>query len=153
MTPGAFDRGIGAGRVICLVTIVALAGACSSNPDRLMYDEVSPAVYESYDCDELAGEIVYIGYRVRDLYEWLSAERKRDTWLASFSWFYGVTALFIHGDGPEVAQYKRLRGEFEAVRLQALTQQCGLEADTPEAIIENAKTRLLLRNASPPQTE
>jgi len=129
-------------QLACVTLVAILCSGCASDPDRIMYDQVAPSHYEDYTCDELAVEIVYIGYRVRDLYQWLSAQRKRDTWLASFSWFYGVTALFIDGDGPEAQQYKKLRGEFEAARVQALAKGCGFEAETPEAIIENAKSSL-----------
>lgn len=103
-----------------------------------MYDDVAPAVYDDYDCEQLAVEIIYLGYRVRDLYELLAERHDRDVWQASFSWFYGITALFLDGDGAEAEQYRQLNGQFEAARIQALKKQCGFEASTPENVIANA---------------
>lgn len=119
-----------------------LAAGCATDPDKLVWDNVAPEVYAGYDCDQLALEIVYTGYRVRDLYTWQAAQRQHDVHLAEWSWFYGITALFLNGDGPEAQEYQNLRGRFEAARLEALNKTCGFEANSPEVIIENAKAHL-----------
>jgi hypothetical protein len=139
-----FDwRSIPGAAVVCAAILCALAlSGCATAPDEMIADNVSPAVYESYDCDQLAVEIVYLGDRVRDLYELLAVRRKRDEWQAGFSWFYGITAFFLDGDGPEAQEYRQLLGQFEAARVQALKKQCGFEASTPEEIIANAISHL-----------
>ena len=130
-------------RRACVLALAGiLATGCATDPDRLVWDNVSPDVYADFDCDRLALELVYVGYRARDLYRWQAAQREHDVHLAEWSWFYGVTALFLEGDGPEAREYQQLRGRFEAARLQALNKQCGFEANSPEVIVENAKAHL-----------
>ena len=120
------------------ILFAASLTACATAPDEMIGEDVPPAVYDDYDCEQLAVEIIYLGYRVRDLYELLAVRHKRDAWQAGLSWFYGITAFFLDGDGPEAQQYRQLRGQFEAARIQALKKQCGFEASTPEEIIDNA---------------
>jgi hypothetical protein len=124
------------------VLLLLLAAGCATHPDEIVWDAVPPDAYADYDCDQLAVEIVYIGYRVRHLYDRLLKRRKRDEWQAGMSWFYGATAFFLKGDSEEAAEYQQLRGGFEAARIQALRQQCGFEADAPEQIIDNARAHL-----------
>lgn len=127
-------RSIAGAAILCAASLPG----CATAPDEMIPDNVSPAVYENFDCNQLAVEIVYLGDRVRDLYELLAVRRKRDEWQAGFSWFYGITAFFLDGDGPEAQEYRRLSGQFEAARVQALNKRCGFEASTPEEIIANA---------------
>jgi hypothetical protein len=122
--------------------LLVLVAGCATHPDKLVREAVPPDAYAGYDCDALAVEIVYIGYRVRHLYDLLVLRRKRDEWQAGMSWFYGVTAFFLKGDREEAAEYQRLRGSFEVARIQAHFQQCNFEADAPEQIIENARAHL-----------
>ncbi len=120
------------------ILFVAGLSACATSPDEMIGDDVPPAVYDNYDCEQLAVEIIYLGDRVRDLYDLLAVRHKRDAWQAGFSWFYGITAFFLDGDGPEAQQYRQFSGQFESARVQALKKQCGFEASTPEEIIDNA---------------
>jgi hypothetical protein len=115
---------------------------CATAPDDMVWDNVSPDVYDSFDCDQLAEEIVYLGYRSRHLYDRLAERRERDEWQAGFSWYLGITALFLDGDGPEAEEYQHLLGQFEAARVQALNKQCGFEAPTPDAIVDKAVAHL-----------
>jgi hypothetical protein len=128
--------------------LVVVGGACASNPDRLYPRYVEPERYDAYDCDELASEIVRLGYQNMDLHERLERRRVRDQWQAGFAWFYGITAFFIDGDGVEADRYQQLQGEFEAARTQSKRKGCGLDAAFQDQVIRNAIERL--ESTAPP---
>jgi len=128
--------------LVILVTVQAGACTMASDPNRLAANYVPPERYENDSCEELAKHLVELGYRIEDLHAYLAKRRKTDQWQLGFSWFYGISALFIDGDGPEAEEYRNLQGDFEAARMQAVRKDCGFEAATRSEIFLNAKSSL-----------
>lgn len=130
----------------CAMAFLATAhlGACTlaSDPNRIPASYVPPELYEKHTCEELAKHLVELGYRIQDLHAYLAERRRTDQWQLGFSWFYGLSGLFIDGDGPEAEQYRHLQGDFEAARVQAVKKDCGFEAPTRNEIFLKAKASL-----------
>lgn len=127
-----------------LTTTAVLLTACAiaSHPDRLPANYISPQTYENYSCDDLAQRLVMQGYRIEELYNRLAKRHNRDQWQLAFSWFYGVSAAFIDGDGEEAELFRRIQGDFEALRVQAVRKDCGFEAPTRDEVFSRAKKHL-----------
>lgn len=129
-----------------LALILAGVSVCAcqiaSDPESLKPEYVSPDRYENFECTELAKRIVALGYQIEDLQSRLSKRHDRDQWQLAFSWFYGVSAAFIDGDGADAQRFRHLQGEFEAARIQAIRKDCGFEAPTREEVYLKAKASL-----------
>ncbi len=117
------------------IAIVMLAGCASSSRD-LGKAYISPGKYRDYSCDELHSEAGYISSEVQRLAQSLDKEANKDTAQAAGFGALGLFTLGIGwiglaslegGDGPEAAEYSRLKGEFEAVRSMATQKKCRLE--------------------------
>lgn len=127
----------------CLLLTLLVTGChVATAPDRIRPDYTSPDTFRELDCRELAMKIVTFGYQIEDLHQRLSKRHKRDQWQLAFSWFYGVSAAFIDGDGADAVAFRRLQGDFEAARVQAVRKDCGFEAATRETVFLNAKASL-----------
>ena len=115
--------------------------ACASNPNDIDAAYVSPLKYKDYDCDQLAMEMDYVGQRTTKLYQRLKDERTADNWQMGVGLVLFWPALFFleGGDGPEAAEYAQLKGEYEALRDNAVTKKCGIDSKSPEEIIREAE--------------
>jgi len=127
-----------------VIVVSAHVGACSlaSDPNHLTAIYVSPELYQDRTCADLAKHLAELGYRIEDLHAYLAKCRNLDQWQLGFSWFYGISGLFIDGDGPEAEEYRHLQGDFEAARVQAVRKDCGFEAPTRREIFLKAKASL-----------
>jgi hypothetical protein len=121
----------------CLMALAMLT-ACASHPDKIDAAYVSPVKYDGYSCEQIAVEMDNIGRRTNDLYQRLKNERSKDNWQMGIGLvlFWPTLFLLEGGDGPEAAEYARLKGEFEALRQNSVKKSCGIEAQSPEEIIE-----------------
>ena len=135
--------------VLALLCLLTAACSIATSPDRIAPNYVSPDAYRNYACPDLAKRLVSLGYQIEDLYASLEQRHSRDQWQMAFIWFYGVSGFFIDGDGAEAEEFRRLQGDFEAVRMQAVRQDCGFEAPSRQEIVERARTSLTPADGAP----
>lgn len=122
-----------------IAALVMLSG-CASNPDKIDAAYVSPLKYKDYDCDQLAMEMDYVGQRTNKLYARLKKERTADNVQMGVGLLVFWPALFFleGGDGPEAAEYAQLKGEYEALRDNAVQRKCAITSKSPEEIMKEA---------------
>lgn len=120
--------------------ITLLLFGCASNPDKIDAAYVSPLKYDDYDCQQIAMEMDYVGQRTNELYQRLKAERKADNAQMGVGLVLFWPALFFleGGDGPEATEYAQLKGDFEALRVNSVQKRCGIDARSPEEIMQSA---------------
>ena len=87
----------------------------ASNPEKIDAAYVSALKYKDYDCEQIALEMDYVGQRTIKLHHRLKRERKAGNWQMGLGLVVFWPTLFMleGGDGPEVAEYAQLKGEFE----------------------------------------
>jgi hypothetical protein len=126
-------------KITLIVFILGLV-SCASNPDKIDAAYVSPLKYQDYDCDQLALEMDYVGERTNKLYQRLKSERNADNWQMGIGLVLFWPSLFLleGGDGPEASEYSQLKGDFEALRTNAVEKKCSIEAKSPEEIMKSA---------------
>ncbi|MFN3545733.1 MAG: hypothetical protein ACK4UX_12870 [Thiobacillus sp.] len=102
-----------------------LAG-CASSPDKIQTSYVSPLQYKDYDCDQVAGELERVSRRANELYGSLKKTSDNDTAQMAVGMILFWPALFLleGGDGPEAAEYARLKGERDALEKVAIQKKC-----------------------------
>jgi hypothetical protein len=109
-----------------LVLAALCLSACASNPDKIASSYVSPMQYADYSCKQVALEMTNVSRRVSELYGALDAEASADTAQMAVGLVLFWPALFFleGGDGPQAAEYARLKGEREALEDVAIQKNC-----------------------------
>lgn len=126
---------------LCAVAVVVLVSGCASSPDKIDAAYVSPLKYRDYDCDQIALEMDYVGQRTNKLYARLKSERTADNVQMGVGLLVFWPALFFleGGDGPEAAEYAQLKGEYEALRENAVQRKCAITSKSPEELMKEAR--------------
>lgn len=125
-------------KIIIAAFLILLLNACATSPDKIDSAYVSPLKYQTYDCSQIGQEMDYVGQRTTKLYQSLKKESDNDNLQMGIGLILFWPALFFleGGDGPGVAEYAQLKGEFEALRKSSITKKCLLDYKTPEEIIK-----------------
>jgi hypothetical protein len=114
---------------------------CATSPDKISAAYVSPLKYKDYDEDMIIMEMDYVGKRTNDLYYSLKKEASSDSAQMAVGLLLFWPALFFleGGDGPEAAEYARLKGEYEALRTVAVQRKISLDRlpPSPEEIVQS----------------
>lgn len=101
--------------------------ACASKPEDIRTAYISTIQYENYDCDQIAIETSNIERRIAELYQSLRSQAKGDAWQMGVGLVLWPTLFALEGgDGPEAAEYSRLKGEYEALRQVNIMKKCSL---------------------------
>ena len=129
--------------ILALLVSPLILTACATSPEDISAAYVSPLKYQKYDCDQLALELDYVGQRTNRLFKSLEDEADSDAWQMGVGMIIFWPALFAleGGDGPEATEYAQLKGEFEALRTMAVQKKCGIEAKSPQEMMEEKKAQ------------
>ena len=121
-------------KVVFVLTALVLAG-CASDPGKISTQYVSELQYQSYTCNQLAMESRRVSARTSELYGRVKKLADNDqAQMAVGLILLWPTLFFLEGgDGPEAAEYGRLKGEAEAIERAAITKNCSdkMERWTP----------------------
>ncbi|WP_159718565.1 cell envelope integrity protein TolA [Geminicoccus flavidas] len=117
-------------RVVGLCAILALSG-CATQPDNITTQYVSPVQYRGYDCNQISLEMQRISGRVSQLHASLDTKADNDAAQMALGMVIFWPALFFleGGDGPEAAEYARLKGEYDALQQMNVQKSCHLPQD------------------------
>lgn len=101
---------------------------CATHPDKIATASVSPLQYQSYDCAQIGAELERVSGRANELYAGLKKDADNDTAQMTVGMIlFWPTLFFLEGgDGPEAAEYAKLKGEREALEKVAIQQRCQL---------------------------
>lgn len=82
--------------------------------------------YKDYDCDQIAGELERVSRRANELHGSLKKTANNDNAQMAVGMVLFWPALFFleGGDGPEAAEYGRLKGERDALEKVAIQKKC-----------------------------
>jgi len=101
-----------------------LAGCATASKD-ISANYVSPMQYQSYDCEQLAGETQRIQGRVNQLGGRLDEASSNDKVIMGVGLILFWPALFaLGGTKQQEAEYARLKGEYDAVQQAAIVKKC-----------------------------
>lgn len=112
-------------KFVSVLMCASLLG-CASSPDKISSSYVSPIQYADYNCKQVALEMTNVSRRVSELYGRLDKEAGADTaQMAVGLILFWPALLFLEGgDGPEAAEYARLKGQREALETVAVQKEC-----------------------------
>lgn len=117
-------------RNLAFVSLI-LTVACASQPEEISSRYVSEVSYQNYTCDQLAMEARRVSARTGELYNRVKKTADTDEWQMGVGLIlFWPTLFFLEGgDGPEAAEYARLKGEADAIDRAAITKECGVNMD------------------------
>ena len=103
---------------------IALMGCATASKD-IAANYVSPIQYQSYDCDQLSGEVQRIQVRVNQLGGRLDEASSNDKAIMGVGMILFWPALFaLGGTKQQEAEYARLKGEYDALQQAAVVKKC-----------------------------
>lgn len=109
-----------------LALLTAMLTGCATSPDKMAAAYVSPLEYQGYDCQQVGGELTRVSRRAQELYGQLDKTASNDAAQMAVGMVLFWPALFFleGGDGPEAAEYQRLKGERDALEQIAIQKHC-----------------------------
>ena len=115
-------------RLPVLTAAALVLSACATSPDKISSAYVSPMVYKEYDCNQLIGELQRVTRVANERYGVLKKQSDNDNAQMAVGMLLFWPALFFleGGDGPEAAEYARLKGERDALEQAAIQKRCDL---------------------------
>lgn len=116
-----------------LLTALAVAivtSGCASFAEDIAPQSVSPMQYQDYDCRQTHAELKRVTDRESELTLRLDKKAKDDMMQATIGVMLFWPALFLleGGDGPEAAEYARVKGEREALSKALIDKNCPVVA-------------------------
>lgn len=102
--------------------------ACASSPDKIQSSHISPLQYQNYNCTQIVTEMDSVNTRANELYGTLKKTADNDSAQMAVGMILFWPSLFFleGGDGPEAAEYARLKGEREALEKVAIEKKCDI---------------------------
>ena len=127
-------------KVMIAAVALALTG-CATDPASISATSVSPMQYNGYDCAQVVAELDRVTKRANELNAALKEKADNDSTQMALGMVIFWPALFFleGGDGPEAAEYARLKGEKEAIEKTAIAKNCALPPP-PEPALQPAAT-------------
>lgn len=107
-------------------SVVALLAGCASHTHEIAAASVSTMGYKGLTCPELEAEMRGSINRVTDLGNVIESKATTDEvqMAVGVILFWPVLFALEGGDGPEAAEYSRLRGEINAMDQVAALNEC-----------------------------
>lgn len=113
--------------IIC--TAVAFLTGCATASKDVASTYVSPVMYHSYDCQQVAAETARIQARVVQLGGRLDEAASNDKAIAGVGMLVFWPALFaLGGTKAQEAEYATLKGQSEAISQVAIEKKCGAKS-------------------------
>ena len=124
-------------RSITFLVLGVLIAGCATQPSDLPTTYVSPNQYQHYSCDQITMEMNRTSRKANELQARLKKVADNDAAQMAVGLIILWPTLFFleGGDGPEAAEYSRLKGEFEALEEVSVQKKCGLEVQTTTSTV------------------
>lgn len=134
--------------IVAAVTVLFIQG-CATAPEKIEAKYVSPLLYQSYNCEQLALELRRIGTKTQSAITGQKSEANKDAAVmgVGFILFWPALLFFANDEdrGEELAQ---LKGEMETMEHVAIQKKCSklLAQITEEREAAKKRAELLEKN-------
>lgn len=116
---------------VSALSIVVITG-CATSSSNITPSYVSPMQYQSFNCNQVEGEMRRISNRVRTVAEIQDKEASNDAAAMGVGLVLFWPALFFLGGSDKEQELSQLMGQHEALQQSAIQKECGF-ADQFEA--------------------
>jgi hypothetical protein len=105
----------------------ALAGCASSSAD-ITPTYVSPMLYQSYNCQQLALEAQSVSARAAALSGAQDSQRTKDTIATTAAVIiFWPAAFFVGGDKQTAAELAQMKGQMVAIEQASIAKKCNIQ--------------------------
>ena len=116
--------------VVSVIAVLMLAG-CASKAAEITPAYVSPMLYQSYNCQQLAAEAQRVSAAAAAAAGVQDSQATKDTVATTVGIIVFRPSLFlIGGDKQTAAQLAQLKGEMDAIQQASIQKQCGIQFQT-----------------------
>src|SRR5215472_8751527 len=106
---------------------IALAG-CASSSAEIAPAYISPVIYQSYTCQQLALEAQAVSTRAATLSGVQDSQRTKDGWAtAAAVVVFWPAAFFVGGDKQNAAELAQMKGQMVAVEQASIAKKCNIQ--------------------------
>jgi len=122
-------------KAITFLTIVAFSSAigCAKSPDRISPAYCSPAMYQSYNCQQIEQEIHRVNHHLQEICGKQRAEAGKDAAAMAVGMVVFWPALFFLIGDDKKDEIARLKGEYEALETVAIQKECSISEELKKA--------------------
>lgn len=111
---------------VALAAMILVAG-CASKSENIQATYMSPMLYESYSCEQLAQEGHRVAARAAEVAGVQDKNRKNDTIKTTVGVILFWPILFANeGDGQTAAELAQLKGQKKAIEEASIKKNCGI---------------------------
>jgi hypothetical protein len=119
-------------RMMGIVALGAALGGCASSSAEITPAYISPVMYQSYTCQQLAQEAQAVSQRAATLSGAQDKQRTNDglATAAAVVIFWPAT-FFVGGDKQTAAELSQMKGQMVAIEQASITKKCGIQFQGP----------------------
>ena len=111
--------------IVAIIVSAALLSGCATASKDIAGTYVSPVMYQSYDCQQVAAETARIQARVMQLGGRLDEAASNDKLIAGAGAILFWPALFaLGGTKAQEAEYATLKGQADAITQASIEKKC-----------------------------
>jgi hypothetical protein len=117
-------------KVVCSTLLASfLLSGCAASSDSISAQYVSPVHYQSYNCNQIRGEMSRVSRRVNEVTGVQDAQRSKDSVALGVGLVLFWPALFFMIGSDKKEELGRLKGEYEALEQIAIKKECDIAAE------------------------
>lgn len=110
-----------------LAALSLAAAGCARPPEKVEASYVSPVLYQSLSCEQLAMEATRVSARAAELAGVQRDQQRGDAVATGVGLILFWPALFlIGGDDAQTAEFSRVKGEMQAIEQASIAGNCGI---------------------------
>jgi hypothetical protein len=112
----------------CVASVAAVLAACASRSSEITPAYVSPVIYQSYTCQQLAQEAQAVGTRAAQVAGTQDQKRSNDAIATGVAVVvFWPAAFLVSGDGPTASELAQLKGQSVAIEQASIQKKCGIQ--------------------------
>ena len=119
-------------RNLGIVALGAALAGCASSSAEITPAYVSPVIYQSYNCQQLAMEAQAVSTRAASLSGVQDGQRTKDQWTtAAAVVIFWPAAFLVSGDKQTAAELGQMKGQMVAIEQASIAKKCGIKFERP----------------------
>lgn len=111
-----------------IILLCAALGGCASSSTDIAPAYVSPVMYQSYTCQQLALEAQGVSARAAALTGAQDKQRTNDTVATTAALvIFWPAAFLVGGDKQTAAELAQMKGQMNAIEQASIMKKCGIQ--------------------------
>ncbi|MDA9424182.1 MULTISPECIES: hypothetical protein [Bradyrhizobium] len=115
-------------RILSVFCCAALLAGCASSSQDVSATYVSPMIYQSYNCQQLAMEAQAVSARAATLAGAQDSQRTKDTVATTAAVIiFWPAAFLVGGDKQTAAELGQMKGQLNAIEQASIMKKCNIQ--------------------------